>query len=86
MTDEREVVPTPAGQPAGRPRGLQLAMVIVGGFILAFGGCLLLNTSAQTAPVLPVLFAVAFFVGTLMCIGGIIAAVIMGIAGLFKSL
>jgi hypothetical protein len=75
--------PTPPNSPAGTPPKHVLLTLIGGGFVLAFGGCILFLTTIRFS-LIPELFAAAFIVGMLMLMVGIVAAVIANIAELFK--
>ena len=84
--DDVHAPATPSGQSAGKPHGGQLLLLIGGGFILAFGGCLtFLGTASTSESSIPVVAALAFIAGVLMFGIGIVAAVIMAIAGAFRT-
>ena len=75
--DDVHAAATPSGQSAGRPRGGPLLLLIGGGFVLAVGGCLTIGLGIPAA--------LALVVGMLMFGIGIVAAVIMAIAGAFRT-
>src|SRR5215471_14327123 len=90
MADAPAPTPAPGSppKPAGRPTGKQLLILIGGGFVLMFGGCLLAIANAGngndiTIPF--VLFAIVFFGGALMMVGGLAAAFINILLIIFRK-
>jgi hypothetical protein len=65
---------TPPGAPATKPRGKQLAILLIGGPILAFGGCALflgsMNFNSGSTDAIGFLWALLFVVGCGMFLVG----------------
>ncbi len=73
---------------ASRPTGKQLLILLGGGFVLAFGGCLLaIATAGNGNDITPgfVLFAIVFFAGLLMMVAGAAATVVKLIIVIFRK-
>ncbi len=72
---------TSPGKRAGRPRGKQLLVLLVGGPLIAVGGCALflgnLNFNSGNAGGLGVLGAIGFVVGCGMVLVGFMIAIAM---------
>jgi hypothetical protein len=72
-----------------RSRKKQVFVLILGGFVLAFGGCLLFATELEgTTPVAGasmLVGAIIFILGTALCLWGIIKALVILIRKLFGT-
>ena len=73
-----EVTGTPPGTPTPKPRGKQLAILLIGGPLLAFGGCALflstMNFNSGSAGAGGIFFGLMFFVGIGMFLVGCMIA------------
>jgi hypothetical protein len=80
---------TPPGTPARKPHGKQLLILLLGGGVLAFGGCALflgtLNFNSSDTSVLNVVFAICFVVGAVMFAIGCILALVLIVTALFRT-
>jgi len=80
---------TPPGTPARKPHGKQLLILLLGGGVLAFGGCALflgtLNFNSGDTSVLNVVFAICFVVGAGMFAIGCVLALVLIVTTLFRT-
>ena len=87
------VAPVPAGTPPGtptsKPRGKQIAILIIGGAILAFGGCALflstMNFNSGSTDTIGFLWGLMFVVGAGMFLVGCLIALGVIIQRVFYS-
>src|SRR5215471_8000951 len=80
---------TPPGTPTPKPRGKQLAILLIGGPILAFGGCALflssMNFNSGNAEPIGFLFGLMFVIGAGMFVVGCMIALAVVIQRVFYS-
>jgi hypothetical protein len=74
----------PPGTPAGKPRRHHLVILIGGGFVLMFGGCLLAIASDPNQ--IEYLFGAAFVIGGLMFMLGILVAIAKTVGAILHRL
>jgi len=80
---------TPPGAPVRKPHGRQLLILLLGGGVLAFGGCALflgtVNFNTGNSSVVGVIFAIAFVVGAGMFAIGCILALVLIVTAIFRT-
>jgi hypothetical protein len=80
---------TPPGTPTPKPRGKQLAILLIGGPLLAFGGCALflstMNFNSGAAGAGGIFFGLLFAVGTGMFLVGCMIALAVVVQRIFYS-
>ncbi len=89
----RPTAPAPAGTspgtPTPKPRGKQLAILLIGGPLLAFGGCALflssMNFNSGSADAIGFLWGLMFVVGCGMFLVGCMIALAVVVQRIFYS-
>ena|SRR5215471_3053954 len=80
---------TPPGTPTPKPRGKQIAILLIGGLILAFGGCALflssMNFNSGSTDAIGFLWGLMFVVGAGMFLFGCVIALGVIIQRVFYS-
>ena len=80
---------TPPGTPTPKPRGKQLAILLIGGPLLAFGGCALflssMNFNSGSADAIGFLWGLMFVVGCGMFLVGCMIALAVVVQRIFYS-
>ena len=80
---------TPPGTPTRKPRGKQLAILLIGGPVLAFGGCALflstMNFNSGSAGAGGILFGLLFIVGIGMFLIGCLIVIAMIVQAVYDG-
>ena len=80
---------TPPGTPTPKPRGKQLAILLIGGPLLAFGGCALflssMNFNSGSTDAIGFLWGLMFVVGCGMFLVGCMIALAVVVQRIFYS-
>lgn len=80
---------TPPGTPTRKPRGKQLAVLLIGGPVLAFGGCALflstMNFNSGSAGAGGIFFGLMFLVGIGMFLIGCLIAVAVVVQAIYDA-
>jgi hypothetical protein len=89
MADEVTPQATPPGTPTTKPRGKQLVILLIGGPLLAFGGCALflstMNFNSGSAGAGGILFGLMFVVGIGMFLIGCLIAVAVVVQSIYNA-
>lgn len=84
-----EVTGTPPGTPTPKPRGKQLAILLIGGPVLAFGGCALflstMNFNSGSAGTGGILFGLMFVAGVGMFLVGCLIALAVVVQSIYNA-